>query len=67
MVIDALCRHFGINNPGKVVPPALPSDFIYKGSPLDLYDPLVDTARLRRNPLGFEEQRGNYPLRREFY
>ena len=67
MVIDALCRHFGINNPGKVVPPALPSDFIYKGSPLDLYDPLVDTARLRRNPLGFEEQRGNYPLRRECY
>ena len=67
MVIDALCRHFGIDNPGEVTPPALPPDFVYNGSPLDLYDPLVDTARLRSNPVGFEELRGNYPLRREFY
>ena len=67
MVIDALCRHFGIRNPGKVVPPSLPSDFVYTGSPLDLYDPLVDTARLRSNPDAFEELRGNYPLRRESF
>ena len=65
MVIDALCRHFGIDNPGEVVPPSLPPTFIYKGCTLDLYDPLVDTARLRSNPEAFEEQRGNYPLRRE--
>lgn len=67
MVIDALCRHFGIGNPGNVVPPPLPQGYIYNGSPLDLYDPLEDTARLRNNPEGFEDQRGNYPLRREFF
>lgn len=65
MVLDALCSHFGIENPGEIVPPSLPTSFIYKGSALDLYDPLEDTARLRSNPDTFEEQRGNYPLRRE--
>ena len=65
MVIDALCRHFGIGNPGAVVPPTLPPSFIYKGSALDLYDPLVDTGKLKSHPDSFEELRGNYPLRRE--
>ncbi|MGN1228830.1 MAG: 4-phosphoerythronate dehydrogenase [Prevotella sp.] len=65
MVISALCSYFGIENPGEVVPPSLPPSFIYKGSALDLYDPLVDTTRLRSDPDSFEEQRGNYPLRRE--
>ena len=65
MVIDALCCHFGIKNPGEVVPPPLPDDFIYKGSALDLYDPLVDSQKLKSHPETFEEQRGCYPLRRE--
>lgn len=65
MVIDALCCHFGIKNPGEVVPPSLPDGFIYKGSALDLYDPLVDSQKLKSHPDTFEEQRGCYPLRRE--
>lgn len=65
MVLDALCRHFSLESPGEIVPPSLPPTYIYKGSALDLYDPLEDTARLRSNPDTFEEQRGNYPLRRE--
>ncbi|MDY3847690.1 MAG: 4-phosphoerythronate dehydrogenase [Prevotella sp.] len=67
MVIEAMCQYFGMSNPGKIIPPSLPSDFIYTGAPLELYDPLVDTARLRACPEGFEEQRGNYPLRRELF
>lgn len=66
MVIDALCRHFSIPNPGKVAPPSLPANFVYTGSPLDLYDPMEDTRLLRQSPGTFEEQRGNYHLRREF-
>lgn len=65
MVIDALCRHFAIENPGEVVAPSLPPSFIYKGSALDLYDPLVDSEKLKSRPESFEELRGNYPLRRE--
>lgn len=65
MVIDALCRHFHIDNPGRVLPPPLPDGFVYTGSPLDLYDPMDDTRRLREHPDTFEEQRGNYWLRRE--
>lgn len=65
MVIDALCSHFGLESPGMINPPALPPYYIYKGSALDLYDPLIDTRRLKSHPETFEEQRGNYPLRRE--
>ena len=65
MVIDALCRHFSMQSPGVIVPPSLPSSYIYKGSALDLYDPLVDSQKLKSHPEAFEELRGNYPLRRE--
>lgn len=33
---------------------------------LQTYDPRVDTQRLRNSPETFEQQRGNYPLRREY-
>ncbi|MFW5657693.1 MAG: 4-phosphoerythronate dehydrogenase PdxB [Bacteroidota bacterium] len=33
---------------------------------LTAYDVLQDDARLRNSPATFEQQRGNYPLRREF-
>ena len=36
MVIDAICQHFGLPHPGIIAPPALPGDFHYTGSPLDL-------------------------------
>lgn len=67
MVIDALCDFFGIKHPNTIVPPTLPSDFVYTGNPLQLYDPLADSERLKQNIEKFEDLRGNYPLRREFY
>ena len=67
MVLDALCDFFGIKGHKKVTAPPLPSDFHYTGDPLELYDPLEDSRRLKLHPLDFEEQRGNYPLRREQY
>lgn len=65
MVIDALCRHFGVERPAAIQPPSLPPGFAYSGDPLQLYDPLYDTRRLKASPEGFEDQRGNYRLRRE--
>lgn len=67
MVLDELCDFFGIKGHKKVTAPPLPSDFHYTGDPLELYDPLEDSRRLKLHPLDFEEQRGNYPLRREQY
>ena len=66
MVIDSLCRFFNVPNPGLVSPPHLPASFSFN-TPLDLYDPLFDTVLLKSHPEGFEEQRGNYRLRREKY
>lgn len=65
MALDALCRFFRIPNPGLIAPPPLPAGFRYTGDPLQLYDPMTDSARLKANPELFEELRGNYPLRRE--
>lgn len=65
MSVSALCRHFGIAEPSPVTPPALPSDFVYTGNPLELYNPLEDSGRLKQNPETFEQLRGDYPLRRE--
>lgn len=67
MAVAALCNFFGIENPGRIVPPALPSDFIYTGDCLQLYNPLNDSDKLKSEPDKFEELRGNYPLRRETY
>lgn len=65
MVLDGLCRFFGVPRPAPVVPPPLPSTFVYTGNALDLYNPLTDSGRLKAAPGRFEELRGNYPLRRE--
>jgi erythronate-4-phosphate dehydrogenase len=65
MVIDALCRHFQLPHPGKIVPPELPTDFQDTGSPLDYYNPMEDSRQLKNNPQKFEILRNNYPLRRE--
>lgn len=65
MAIYALCRFFGLQNPGTIVPPSLPDDFVYTGDPLQLYNPLNDSARLKASPDRFEILRGDYPLRRE--
>jgi erythronate-4-phosphate dehydrogenase len=65
MVLDALCRHFGLPHPGYVVAPALPAGTNATGSALDLYNPLDDSRQLKAAPQQFEYLRNHYPLRRE--
>ena len=69
MVIEGLCRHFGIESQWHITPPALPEDFKLSGNEddrkLQLYNPLDDSRKLKAAPEKFEELRGNYPLRRE--
>ena len=65
MVLDAICQHFGLPHPGIIAPPALPNDFKYTGSPLDLYNPMIDSQKLKADASQFEQLRNNYPLRRE--
>lgn len=65
MVIDAICQHFSLPHPGMIAPPRLPDDFTYSGSPLDLYNPMEDSEKLKASSSRFEQLRNNYPLRRE--
>ena len=65
MVIASFCQHFHLPVPEKVLPPKLPADFPYTGNPLELYNPLTDSAALKANPSNFEHLRNHYPLRRE--
>ena len=65
MVIEALCRHFSLALPPKIEPPKLHEGFSYTGSPLELYNVMNDSRKLKTRPESFEDLRGNYPLRRE--
>ena len=79
MSLEAVARHFGLDAHFDIPAPALPAEFSYGALPttlshrlperalaqLRLYNPLTDTDRLRTAPEDFEQQRGNYPLRRE--
>ena len=65
MVIDAIWQHFSLPHPGLIAPPKLPADFTYSGSPLDLYNPMEDSKKLKAASSRFEQLRNNYPLRRE--
>lgn len=69
MVLEGLCRHFGISVPCRICPPPLPETFVPATDDddlrLQLYNPLDDSAHLKASPKSFEELRGNYPLRRE--
>ena len=65
MVIDALCRHFHLPHPGVIVPPSLPDDTPKTGNPLDLYNPMNDSEKLKNDTTKFEFLRNHYPLRRE--
>lgn len=67
MTIDALCRFFSLPHPGMIAPPPLPKGFVYTGDPLQLYNPLHDSERLKARPEAFEQLRGDYPLRRESF
>ena len=68
MVIEALCRHFHLPLPPRILPP--PSTFNPPSSPLTIYqkvgyDVMEDSEKLKNHPEKFEELRGNYPVRRE--
>ena len=65
MVIEALCRHFSLALPPKIEPPKLHEGFSYTGNPLELYNAMNDSRKLKTRPESFEDLRGNYPLRRE--
>ena len=65
MVIDALCQHFGLLHPGHILPPPLPADLSDRQSALELYNPLIDSEKLKNDPSKFEFLRNNYPIRRE--
>ena len=79
MSLEAVARHFGLDAHFDIPAPTLPAEFSYGALPttlthrlperalaqLRLYNPLTDTDRLRAAPEDFEQQRGNYPLRRE--
>ncbi len=80
MVLGALCRHFGVEYPPAIMPPTLPTGFVYgneedsllpspapctDAAPLRFYNPLIDSERLKAHPEDFERLRGDYPLRRE--
>lgn len=67
MALEALCNFFNLRKPKKIYPPSLTSDIKDNGNPLDLYNPLRDSEKLKENPEKFEFFRGNYPLRRETY
>jgi len=69
MVIEGLCRHFGLPIPPRIEPPMLPENAVTATDEdlrrLQLYNPIADSQRLKAHPERFEELRGNYPLRRE--
>lgn len=75
MALQAVAAYFGADTAfaEKITAPALPQPYAYAphltgkdmAEELRLYDPALDTERLRSHPEHFEEQRGNYPLRRE--
>lgn len=69
MVVDGLCRHFGLPNHFSMSPPALPRKIVFGNNEndnyLQVYNPLEDSEKLKNAPEKFEELRGNYPIRRE--
>lgn len=69
MTLEAVAKFLNVEPLFSIAPPALPAGIVWSDDPveraLQLYDPLADTARLRACPEAFEQQRNNYPLRRE--
>ena len=69
MVIEGLCRHFGIENRWHIEPPEvsirLSDNDTKEDQFLRYYNPREDSDRLKCAPKQFEFFRGNYPLRRE--
>jgi erythronate-4-phosphate dehydrogenase len=80
IVVNALCEYFNLSlknwYPSNVPPPQFPEISIEGKAKSDedivgeavfhTYNISEDDARLRFSPSDFENQRGNYPMRREF-
>ncbi len=80
MIVQQLSRHFDLGlddwTPENVPEPefseividceGLSNDEIIRRAVFHTYDVREDDRRLRDDPSGFEKQRGDYPLRREF-
>ncbi|MCD8318701.1 MAG: 4-phosphoerythronate dehydrogenase [Paraprevotella sp.] len=73
MALTALCKHFHIPASFQIHVPQLPassapdSRLSEKERALELYNPHADSLNLKLHSEQFEELRGRYPLRREFW
>lgn len=66
MAVDAVARALGITPaPMSEAAPAGPAESVTAEMIAASYDPLADTAVLRRDPLAFESLRNHYSLRSE--
>lgn len=66
MVLDALCRHFGlapVSADGNPAPPC--AEIVTPAEALASYNPLVETELLKADPEAFEQLRNEYVLRSE--
>lgn len=80
MVVNSLCRFFNLppdnwypeNVPLPLYPEIVidgsgrPGEEVIREAVLHTYNIKADDRTFRQDPSGFEKQRGNYPLRREF-
>lgn len=71
MTLQAVCDFLGCPYTFDIQPPSLPASLLPLSDDADkralqLYDPRIDSGRLKASPSDFEHLRGNYPLRREF-
>lgn len=81
MTVNALCKFFNLplNNwyPDKIADPAVPvilincngktDEDVMREAVLHTYNIEDDSLRLKHSPSTFENQRGDYPMRREFH
>lgn len=65
MVVNALCRHFGIERRMEMSVPEGAADFVTAEAIARSYDPMADTEALRSDPSSFERLRNSYHLRPE--
>ena len=69
MSLDSICRFFHIEADYEITPPTPITPNIYakthEDALLQIYNPIEDSQRLKKQPEQFETLRGDYPLRRE--
>lgn len=69
MALDALCEHFGIMTKYEITPPVGDKTKIISGNFEDVllavYNPMIDSDKLKACPEKFEQFRNDYPVRRE--